>query len=197
MKTSVGVMGSSAAEAPGLAIDSRLGSLAARLGQAIADRQCALVTGATSGLPHLVSVAARQAGALTIGISPAINEKEHRDVYRLPLDGLEVVIYTGFGLKGRNIINIRASDVVIIFGGSIGTLNEFTIAFDEGKVIGVLNGTGGIADHLKEVISYCGKEAASRVIFDESPEKLIDSCLVELQRSPLPGGDQPTLQRNQ
>ncbi len=182
MKITIGVMGLSAAEQPGLPVEGRLADLATRIGRAIADRQCALVTGATSGLPHAVTVAAKAAGGMTIGISPAINEREHRERFHLPFDSIDVVIYTGFGLKGRNVVNVRSSDIIIIFGGSIGTLNEFTIAFDEGKVIGVLEGTGGIADHVDEIIRFCNREEASSIIINENPEELVDECLATLKK---------------
>lgn len=176
LKLKVGVMGSAndtLAENDRL----RLEEIAERLGSAIADRDCVLVTGATTGLPDLVSRAARKREALTIGISPAATKKEHVEHYSLPTDGAEVIIYTGFGLKGRNVINIRSSDIVIIFGGSIGALNEFTIAYDEGKVIGVLEGSGGIADHIKEIVEFSNKTTVSRLIFSAEPEALIDLCL--------------------
>jgi uncharacterized protein (TIGR00725 family) len=182
MKITIGVMGSSTKERAGAEIDSRLAGLAARLGQAIADRDCVLITGATTGIPHLVSAAAKSAGAMTIGISPAINRKEHQGSYSLPIDVFDVVIYTGFGLKGRNVLNIRSSDVVIIFGGSIGTLNEFTIAFDEGKVTGILTGSGGVADHIGEIIEFCDRQERSRIIFNDDPEELVDMLLTEYER---------------
>ena len=37
----------------------------------------------------------------------------------------------------------------------MGTLNEFTVAFDEGKEIGVIQGIDGIADHIREIIVVC------------------------------------------
>lgn len=92
------------------------------------------------------------------------------------------MVYTGFGLKGRNVVNVRSSDVVIIFGGGIGTLNEFTIAYDEGKVIGVLEGTGGIADQIKKIAALSSNPACSELVFESSPEDLIDSCLEVLAR---------------
>lgn len=170
-------MGSSVAEQPGHAMDARLGKLANHLGRAIAERHCVLITGATSGLPHLVALAAKAAGGMTIGISPAVSRREHCDHYHLPLDGLDFVIYTGFGLKGRNVVNIRSSDIIIIFGGSIGTLNEFTIAYDEGKLIGILTGAGGISDHIPEILAFCNKEQTSRIVFNEEPDVLIDMLL--------------------
>ena len=158
----------------------RLISIANQLGAAIAKRDLVLVTGATTGLPDMVSRAVGANGGLTIGISPAVNREEHGTKWGLPPDGAQVIIYTGFGLKGRNVINIRASDIVIIFGGGIKTLNEFTIAYDEGKVIGVLKGTGGIADHIDSIVEIAGKKTRSRILYDEDPAALIDSCLEAL-----------------
>src|SRR4030095_10686855 len=112
-KPKIGVMGSSA-KTDNKADAQRLDALSERLGQAIAKRDCVLVTGATTGVPDLVSRAARRYGAWTIGISPAISKEEHLTRYALPDDGADVIIYTGFGLKGRNVINVRSSDVVII-----------------------------------------------------------------------------------
>jgi len=155
----------------------RLAESAERLGAAIAQRGCILVTGATTGLPDLVSRAARKRGGLTVGISPAFSKEDHRSLYNLPLDGADVIIYTGFGLKGRNVINIRSSDIVIIFGGGMGALNEFTIAYDEGKVIGALEGSGGIADHVREIIEFAKKTTESKMIFNSNPEALLDECL--------------------
>ena len=42
---------------------------------------------------------------------------------------------------GRELINIRSSDIVVVVGGRSGTLGEFAIAYEEGKLIGVLTGT--------------------------------------------------------
>jgi len=172
----IGVMGSSS-ESPNENQAEHLRTLANRLGQKIAQCGCALITGATTGLPYLTSRAARSTGAITIGISPAESREEHLTRYGLPEDGADVIIYTGFGLKGRNVINVRASDIVIIVGGGIGTLNEFTIAFDEGKVIGVLDGSGSVADRIKEIASLSDRETHSVLIYNSNPELLIDDCL--------------------
>ena len=151
--------------------------LADRLGLAIADRRCILITGATTGLPDLVSRSARRGNALTIGVSPGASRGEHVERYLLPTDGVDVIIYTGFGLKGRNVVNIRSSDIVIIFGGDMGALNEFTSAYDEGKVSGVVEGSGGIADQIKEIVKLSRKPTSSRIIYSAEPEALIDLCL--------------------
>jgi uncharacterized protein (TIGR00725 family) len=175
-KPKIGVMGSASAEMSESEVQ-RLTALATRLGQVIAERGCVLVTGATTGFPDIASRAARRKGCLTVGISPASSREEHVSRYSLPDDGVDVIIYTGFGLKGRNVINVRSSDVVIILGGGIGTLNEFTIAYDEGNVVGVLEGTGGAADQIKKIAAISSRREGSELLFESSPEALIDNCL--------------------
>jgi uncharacterized protein (TIGR00725 family) len=172
----IGVMGSSNASLDE-AERRQFSETAERLGAAIATQGCSLVTGATTGLPDMVSRAARRHGGLTVGISPAASAVEHVERFKYPLDAADVMIYTGFGLKGRNVVNVRSSDIVIIFGGGMGTLNEFTIAYDEGKVIGILEGTGGMADHLREVVNRAQKQTAAHLVFASEPERLIAECL--------------------
>lgn len=181
-KPVIGVMGASANDALTAEEASRLKRLAEDLGAAIARAGCILVSGATTGLPDLVAQAFRRNGGFALGVSPAENRQEHLQVYGLPEDGADVIVYTGFGYKGRNVVNIRTSDIVIIFAGATGTLNEFTIAYDEGKVIGVLEGSGGIADHVRDVIDYCGKPTRGVVLFDGDPEQLVNKCLAAFAR---------------
>ena len=179
-KPVIGVMGASENDALADAVKTRLKELAAKLGGAIAKHDCILISGATTGLPDLISRSARQNGGFALGISPAENRREHIERYKMPPDAADVIIYTGFGLKGRNVINVRSADIVIVFGGATGTLNEFTIAYDEGKVIGVLEGSGGVADHIKEIIDFCKKPTRGMVLFGTDPEKLIETCLASL-----------------
>jgi len=176
-KPVVGVMGASENDALSESEKARLTQLAERLGAALAQRGCILVTGATTGLPDMVAKAFRRYGGFALGISPAQDRKEHLERYGLPDDGADVIVYTGFGYKGRNVINVRSADIVIIFGGATGTLNEFTIAYDEGKTIGIVEESGGIADHVKEIIDFCKKPTRARVVFDKDPEKLVKTCL--------------------
>ena len=172
MKIKVGVMGPSAEpDSP------RLGDLARSLGEAIAARDLILFTGATTGTVYLIGKTAGAAGALHIGISPAANETEHVERFKLPLDACAALIYTGFGLKGRNVVLVRSCDIVIIFAGSMGGLNEFTISYDEGKVIGCLKGSGGAADEIERLVKLFKKQTKSRIVYDDDPERLIERCV--------------------
>jgi hypothetical protein len=180
-KPVVGVMGASANDGLSGTEASRLRELANELGAAIAKADCILITGATTGLPDLVAKSFREQGGFAVGISPAENPHEHIARYGLPESGADVIVYTGFGYKGRNVVNIRSSEIVVLFGGATGTLNEFTIAYDEGKIIGVLEGSGGVADHIREIIEFCKKPTAGAVLFDRKPTSLIQRCLEVLK----------------
>ena len=181
-KPVVGVMGASENDALSGSEKARLKQLAERLGTVLAQHGCIFVTGATTGLPDMVAKAFRSCGGFALGISPAQDRKEHLERYGLPDDGADVIVYTGFGYKGRNVINVRSTDLVIIFGGATGTLNEFTIAYDEGKIIGILEESGGVADHIKEIVEFCKKPTRGLVIFNKDPEKLVEMCLEALAR---------------
>ena len=179
MRTRIGVMGSAAPDSARL--DTGGGGLvekAERLAQAIAKRDAVLFTGATTGVVYVVGKTAHEAGCFHVGISPASNQEEHVEFYKLPLDACDTMVYTGFGLKGRNVVLVRSCEVVLFVAGAMGSLNEFTIAHDEGKIIGCLTGTGGVADESESLLQKFGKRVTgSRVFQSEDPEKLIELCL--------------------
>jgi len=112
---------------------------------------------------------------VVVGVSPALNMEEHILKYNSPTKGYDAIIYTGSGLMGREIENIRSCDVVVFVGGRSGTLGEFAIAYDEGKGIGVLEGTGGITSHLKTIIEMINKEAGGVVCYDSNPLQLLET----------------------
>ena len=165
----VGVMGSA-----GGRLSTSVRRKVRRLGYGIARRGYVLITGACPGLPHEAVKGAKEGGGMVVGVSPALNFEEHVGVYHSPTRGYDAIIYTGSGLMGREIENIRSCDVVIFAGGRSGSLGEFAIAYDEAKVIGVLTGTGGISEHIASIIKMVGKDTGAVVCYDEDPEKLLD-----------------------
>jgi uncharacterized protein (TIGR00725 family) len=175
MRTKVGVRGSPAE------IDPRqrpeLEAKVAQLATALAAHDVVLFTGATTGWIHEVGKAARNGGVFHVGISPASSQEEHVSRFRLPTDACDVLVFTGFGLKGRNVVLVRSCDIVLFVAGAMGSLNEFTIAHDEGKVIGCLNGTGGVADEAKYLLEKFSKQTAAQVFQHESPQALLEACI--------------------
>lgn len=172
MKLKIGVMGSASSGLP----DEHLAK-AHQLGVAIAGAQCITVTGACPGLPLAAAQGASKAGGLVIGISPGLSLDEHLHKYHSPSEFHDVLIFTGSGLMGREVVNIRTSDIVVIVGGSSGTLGELAIAYDEGKLIGVLNGTGGITTVIPDILAACHKDTGARVVYSDEPESLIEQLL--------------------
>ena len=180
MRTKIGVMGSAAPDSARLDTSGGGGLVekAERLAQEIAKRDVVLFTGATTGIVYVVGKTAHEAGCFHVGISPGSNEHEHVEHYKLPLDACDAIVYTGFGLKGRNVVLVRSCDVVLFVAGAMGSLNEFTIAHDEGKIIGCLTGTGGVADESEFLLQKFGKRTTGARVFQSSdPDELIDRCL--------------------
>ncbi len=177
MRIKVGVMGSAEENSP-----AELREKANALGRALAAHDAILLTGATTGLVYTTAKAAHNAGALHVGISPAHDEREHVERFGLPTDACDAIIHTGFGLKGRNVVLVRSCDVLVFIAGSIGSLNEFTIAYDEGKVIGCLTGTGGVADEIESLVRTFPKVTKARVSYDDDPARLLDACFAEAGR---------------
>jgi hypothetical protein len=71
---------------------------------------------------------------------------------------------------------LRSCDAVVTICGRIGTLNEFTIAFEDGKPTGVLEGTGGTADIIRDIIKGA-KRGPGKVNFSKDPVKLLDDLM--------------------
>ena len=172
MRIQVGVMGS----AGGSILSSEL-ALAHRLGKRIAERECTIVTGACPGLPHAAVLGAHDADGISLGVSPALSREEHVNVYGSPLQPYSTMVFTGSGLMGRETHNIHSSDFVLFVGGRSGTLGEFCIAYDEGKLIGVLTHSGGISDEFAGIAKLVRKDTGSILVYNDSPEALVDECL--------------------
>jgi uncharacterized protein (TIGR00725 family) len=149
---------------------------AKEIGREIVRHGCVLVTGATTGIPYAAAQGAKEMGGISIGISPASSERDHIRHYRLPTKNFDLIIYTGFDYSGRNLLLTRSSDAVIVINGRIGTLNEFTIAFEDRKPIGVLIESGGSADLIKGIVKAAQK-GAGKIVYHNTPKILVGKIL--------------------
>lgn len=178
MPMKIGVMGGASGVFEKAHLDKAL-----QLGEAIAERGCILITGGCPGLPLSAARGAKRKQGFVIGISPALSLDEHINKYHSPADFHDVLIYTGSGLMGREVVNIRSADIVVIVGGRSGTLGELAIAYDEGKLIGVLTGTGGISNMVKEILNACRKKTGARVVYSDDPIKLIEKLILVYEKA--------------
>ncbi len=159
---------------------------AEKIGAEIARRGHIFINGACPGLPNDALLAAQTAGGFTVGVSPAFSEYQHVHEYLSPHDH-DLIIYTGLGFMERDIINSRSADGVVIIGGGIGTLNEFTIAYDEGRPIGIVTNSGGISNHIPHIVEeLCKREIPPNIVFDDDPSVLLDKLEVAIRAFPLP-----------
>ena len=156
--------------------------LAYEVGREIIKQGAILTTGATTGIPYEAARGAKAAGGLIIGFSPAGSPREHVKKYRLPLTFVDVIIYTGFGYAGRNLLLTRGSDAVITICGRMGTLNEFTVAFEDQKIIGVLRESGGTADEIPHILESAHKNVKAHVIYDYDPARLVSKVLMAIRK---------------
>ena len=157
--------------------------LARKVGEAVAKDGHVLVTGATSGVPFVAAEAAKKAGGAVIGFSPAGSKKEHTKKYRLPADPkiFDHIIYAEFGYTGRNLLMVRSADATIVIDGRIGTLNEFTSGYEENEIVGVLEGSGGIADEIRRLLAVA-KKGQRKVIFDTDPVRLVEKVIERIKK---------------
>ena len=163
--------------------DSFDGRQAYRVGRLIATEGCILLTGGCTGLPHAAVGGAASAGGLTVAVSPAKNRRDHESVYGYPLDS-SLILFTGMGRKGRNVILIRSADACIFLRGGMGTLNEFTIAFNDmgtGSAIGVLAGAGGLTDEIPTLVSLEPRTPRAHLIIDSDLENILSEILLHLR----------------
>lgn len=146
------------------------------IGKEVAKHNAILVNGATTGFPFWAAIGAKESGGFTIGLSPAGSEKEHIEIYQLPVDYMDIIIYTGFGYSGRNLLLTRSADAVIVGCGRWGTINEFTIALEDRKPIGVLEGSGGSTELIKDIIEK-SQRGPGNIVYDSDPKRLVEKVL--------------------
>jgi hypothetical protein len=172
MKLTIGVMGSSGGD-----LSADTSEKAYRLGEAIAEHDAILITGGCPGLPYEAVRGAKAKAGFVVGISPGLSIDEHQGKYKSPTEGFDVLIYTGSGLMGREITNIRSCDIVVFAGGRTGTLGELAIAYDEGRLMGILTGTGGITEIVEEIIRVSGKKTGACLLYDDDPKQLVERLI--------------------
>jgi uncharacterized protein (TIGR00725 family) len=165
-------MGSCGEQAPEIAM---------ALGKAIAENGAIITTGATTGFPAWSAAGAKKAGGFSVGLSPAANSEEHVATYKAPLDDMDFIMYTGFGYPMRDILLVRSSEAVIFGCGRIGTIHEFTIAFEDDKPIGILEGCWPTDEVIRNIIENSNRPH-DHIIFDNDPDRLVKKIIAMIQK---------------
>jgi uncharacterized protein (TIGR00725 family) len=104
--------------------------VARNVGLEIGKKGWILVCGGLGGVMEAAARGCIEAGGTTVGILPGL-EKESANPY------IKIPIPTGLG-EGRNLLVVRASDVLVSIAGEYGTLSEIAMALKINKpVIGL------------------------------------------------------------
>ena len=98
--------------------------LALNLGKKLAKVVGILVSGGLSGTMKAVCRGFKAAGGLTVGIITSYNKNEANPF-------VDIVIPTGMGLA-RNVLVVKAADVVVALPGEAGTLSEIAYCIQFG-----------------------------------------------------------------
>jgi len=104
--------------------------IARELGRLIAKEGWTLICGGRTGVMEAACCGAKEAGGTTVAILPSADGKD-ANAY------VDVKIPTGLGYA-RNVLVVRASDIIVAVSGQYGTLSEIAFAFNEDRhVIGI------------------------------------------------------------
>ena len=173
----ISVYGSASGE-----ISDRAREAARELGVIIAKRGHILLTGACPGVPYEAVQGAKEHGGHVVGFSSARSMDEH-EKWGEPLEGFDEFVFVPqtyehaqdrrICKKYRNVSSVTACDSAVFIAGQYGSLNEFTLAYDFGKPIGVVTGTGGVSDILADLVQKIQKEPKPFMKFSDSPEEII------------------------
>jgi len=132
--------------------------IASELGHLIAGNNWILICGGLGGVMEGAAKGCCKGGGVTVGILPGVEKSAANPFITLP-------IATGLG-EGRNLLVVRASDVVVAIAGGYGTLSEIGLALKTDKPVVGLKTWPGI-----EGVDYV-----------ETPQQAIDMVVRHLSR---------------
>ena len=101
--------------------------LARNLGSEIGKKGWILVCGGLGGVMEAAARGCAEAGGMTVGILPGLDKASANLYIKIPLA-------TGLG-EGRNLLVVRASDVLVSVAGGYGTLSEIGLALKVNKPV--------------------------------------------------------------
>lgn len=130
------------------------------VGRVLADAGAVVVCGGLGGVMAGACRGAKAGGGWTVGILPGLDRAEANE-------WVDVAVPTGLG-EARNVLVVRAADVVIAIGGEFGTLSELALALKIGTpVVGL--GTWELSkagERVPAFLEAATPEEAARLALD-------------------------------
>src|SRR5713101_2193494 len=140
---------------------------AKEVGAQIAARNAITVTGGLGGVMEAACRGGKEKGGMVVGIIPN-EDMSYANPY------CDIIIPTGIGFA-RNFITAYSADVAIVVGGGAGTYIEACVAYQKGKPIVALTGTGGTADKIAD--TFLDDRKTVKVISASSPKDAVEQAL--------------------
>lgn len=144
-----------------------------RVGKAIAARGGVVVCGGLGGVMEAACKGARDGGGMALGIVPSADLEQANA-------SCDIVVATGLG-HTRNFLVAYSGEAIVIVGGGAGTLIEAAAAYEAGKPLVAVKGTGGVADDLAG--GYIDVRKRARVVGSASPEDAVERAMKGLPAS--------------
>lgn len=143
--------------------------LAEEVGRGVAEHGAVLVCGGLAGVMAAACRGAKDGGGTTVGILPGFDRRSANQ-------WVDVAIPTGLG-EVRNILVVRASDVLVAVDGSHGTLSEIAFALKHATpVIGLRTWTLTAGD---------AERPDPGLTIAETPDEAVEAALTAAER-PVP-----------
>jgi hypothetical protein len=147
--------------------------LAYQIGAEAAKRGAVVVTGGLGGVMEAACRGAKENHGITVGIIPQ-DEMHYANRY------CDVVIATGMGWA-RDFVTTYSADAVIVVGGGAGALIEACAAYLKAKPIIAVEGSGGVADQVKE--TFLDERRSVRILSETDPRRAVEKALVLARRN--------------
>jgi len=134
-----------------------------KLGKFLGENGIRVLTGSCYGYPYYVGKAVIANGGHVTGYSPAIDIKEHVDLYKFPTDGVSDLVFNKVkypteseSFLRRQVEQISFSDVAIALGGSWGTFCELILSFFAKHTIILVEEFEGAVKAFNDVHEFFG-----------------------------------------
>ncbi len=97
---------------------------------------------------------------------------------------MDLIIYTGFGYPGRDLLLTRSSDAVICGCGRIGTIHEFTIAFEDSKPLGIYEGPWEMGAQLEDILAK-GNRPNPKIVKGTDAQKMVSEIIALVKKDKM------------
>ena len=138
-------------------------------------RGCIVLTGGNGGLMTIIAKEVSEQGGIAVGIlAKELEDLPPDHPWYNPYNTVE--IRSGASYAMRSFMLVNSCDAMIVIAGGSGTLTEVAMAYNYGKPIVVLRGTGMIAEALEKKFpdGYLDHRRTTKLIFADTPEEAVE-----------------------